>query len=196
LLLGAVHVLVDETPTVVVLATCVGTFHAVMDNSNIAGGAAWVTVIVWVVTPLALTDIIPIRCPALGLASATILNVPLPVRLVGTTLSTRSQFTLLAGVFHVIFELIVTTRLPPAAPGAHAFVPTVTVGRPAWVTSIVRVSPPPVTVIRPVLDAEPVLALALILNEPLLVPLPGVTVSQAVALLVTVQALLDVTFTV
>jgi len=51
-------------------------------------------------------------------------------------------------------------------------------------------------VIRPVLVEVPVLAVAFILNEPVLEPLAGVTVSQDVALLVTVHGLLDDTDTV
>jgi len=71
-------------------------------------------------------------------------------------------------------------------------------GAPAWVTDIVRVSPPPVTVIAPVRFPVPGLATALIRNEPLPVRLAGailLIVSQP-TLLVGVHVMLDVTWTV
>jgi len=67
---------------------------------------------------------------------------------------------------------------------------------PAWDTEIVRVGAPvAVTVIVPVRELAPVLAVALIVKEPLLLPLAGDTVSHEVALLDTFQALLENTFT-
>jgi len=65
---------------------------------------------------------------------------------------------------------------------------------PAWDTEIVRVGAPvAVTVIVPERALVPALAEALIVNEPLFVPLDGVTVNHEVALLVTLQVLLEVT---
>ena len=64
------------------------------------------------------------------------------------------------------------------------------------VTVTVRVSPPPVTVTVPVRVAVPVLAAALMTNEPLPVRLAGVTpdtVSHVTLLLGAVHVMLDVT---
>jgi len=110
LLLGAVHVLVDATRTVVLLAAWVGTFHPVIDSVNAAAGACWVTVTVRVATLPELTDIVPVLAPGPGLAEASILNEPLPVRFTGRTFTTCSQGTLLVGVFQVVFESTLTIR--------------------------------------------------------------------------------------
>jgi len=64
------------------------------------------------------------------------------------------------------------------------------------VTDIVRVIPPPVTVIVPVRLVVFVLAVALSVSVPLFVPLPGETVSHCVALLEAVHVTFDVTLTV
>ena len=49
---------------------------------------------------------------------------------------------------------------------------------PDWVTAMVRVSPPPLTVTVPVRLAEPVLAVALTVKLPLFEPLVGEALSQ------------------
>jgi len=65
---------------------------------------------------------------------------------------------------------------------------------PACDTEIVRVGAPvAVTVIVPDRELAPALAVALIVKEPLLLPLAGDTVSHEVALLDTLQARFDVT---
>ena len=65
---------------------------------------------------------------------------------------------------------------------------------PAWVTATLRVVAPGAdTVIVPKRWVVAVLAVVLIVKEPLLEPLPGVTVSQDVALLVAFQLALEVT---
>ena len=64
----------------------------------------------------------------------------------------------------------------------------------AWLTAIVRVMPPPVTVTVPLRLAVPVLAVALTVKLPLLEPLVGETVSQD-WLSVTVQLTFAVTDT-
>jgi len=66
---------------------------------------------------------------------------------------------------------------------------------PACVTATVRVIPPPVTVIVPVLAAVLVFAAALIVRVPLFDPLAGVTVNQDAALLLAVHDTLEVTVT-
>jgi hypothetical protein len=63
------------------------------------------------------------------------------------------------------------------------------------VTETVRVIPPPVTVIVPLLDAVLVFAVALRVSVPLFDPLAGVTVSHDVALLLAVHPTLEVTVT-
>jgi len=124
----------------------------------------------------------------------TILNVPLLLPLVGVTFS---QDVALLDALHDLLDVTFTVCVAVVDEVSHVFVFSVKVGAGgACVTFIVRVIPPPVTVIRPVLAAVPVLLLAIILNEPLLLPLAGVTLSQEVALLDTVHDLLDVTFTV
>jgi len=196
LLLGADHVLVDATRTVVLLAACVGIFQPDIDSSNAAAGACWVTAIVRVDIPLAFTDIVPLLVPGPGLARAIILNEPLPVRFVGCMFCITNQGTLLVGVFQVMFEVTVTVVYPAPEPMPRLLLFSVRVGGGAWVTVITLVIPPPVTVSVPCLCEVPVWAVTFILKEPLDEPLVGVAVSQVVLLLVTVQALFDVMFIV
>ena len=64
---------------------------------------------------------------------------------------------------------------------------------PACVTATVRLIPPPVTVIVPLLEAVPALAVAEMVKLPLFDPLAGDAVNQEVALLLTVHDTFEVT---
>ena len=132
---------------------------------------------------------------------ATILNEPLPVRFVGEKFETVSQEVWLLVTTHVLLDVTLIVALPPTCVKFEAPVDRLSVGGAAGcVTEIVRAgSPGTVTVIVPVLCVVLVLAVAVILNEPLPVRVAGTkfeTVSQEVWLLVTTHVLLDVTLIV
>jgi len=144
---------------------------------------------------VAVTVIVPVRDVVPALAVALIVNEPLLVPLAGAIVS---QATLL-DTLQALLDVTDTVKLLAVWGGLQDVCDRLKVaaaGAPAWVTVTVRVGAPvAVTVIVPVRDAVPVLAAALIVNEPLLVPLAGAIVSQ-VTLRDTLQALLDVTDTV
>jgi len=99
---------------------------------------------------------------------------------------------------HVLLEVTWTTEFCAAAVRFHEAVDRLSVGGAAsWVTEIVRLGTPGVvTVIVPVLDVAPVLAVTFILNEPLPVRFAGFMfdiVNHDVLLLVTVHVLLEFT---
>ena len=198
LLLATAQVLLELTLTLPLLATDVKLID-VGDVVSVAGAAAWVTVMVRVVAPGAVTVTVPVRDAAPVLAVALIENEPLPVRFAGFIFENVSHVTLLEMV-QVLLELTLTLPLLATDVKLIDVGDIVSVaGAAAWVTEIVRVvAPGAVTVIVPVRDAAPVLAVALILNEPLPVRFAGVMfdmVSHDVLLLVTVHCLLEVTWT-
>ena len=200
-LLLVFQVLVDSTLILVLLVLDDGTFQVAVDSSSIAGGAGWVTVIVLVI-PSAVTVIVPVLSVVfMALDAASILKLPLPVRLAGVMLFMVNHVALLVGILQVLVEntfivvwlkaaddvfQLLCDRVNSAAGGG-------------WVTVIVRVTPAPVTVIVPVRAVVPVLTNAFILNTPSLVRLLGNTseiVSHETLLLGLLQVRVDLTFTV
>lgn len=99
---------------------------------------------------------------------------------------------------HRAFDVTPTRLVFAAADGFHASPVRKSVAPcGAWVTDIVLVGAPrAVTVIVPDLDVVFGFAVALSLKDPLPEPVVGVAVSHEVALLLTVQFLLDVTLIV
>jgi len=196
-LLVTVHVLLDVTRTVELPPACVK-FEIAVDRLSVAGATGCVTEIVLVGAPGAVTVIVPVLCVAPVLAVALILNEPLPVRVVGEKFETVSHEVWLLVAVHVLLDVTRTVELPPACVKFEIAVDRLSVaGATGCVTEIVLVGAPgAVTVIVPVLCVVPVLAVALILNEPLPVRVVGEkfeTVSHEVWLLVAVHVLLDVT---
>jgi len=197
-LLEMPHVMLDVT-LIVLLVACDEAFHAVAGfNVSVGGAPAWLTEIVRVVAPGAVTVTVPVLGVVLVLVAALILNKPLPVRFAGDIFENVSHVTLLERV-HCLLELTLISLFPPKAGESHAVDGfNVSIGgAAAWVTEIVRVvAPGAATVIVPVLDTAPIWAVALILNEPLPVRFAGNIfdiVSHDVSLLVTVHVVLEFT---
>ena len=168
--------------------------HDVFPTSRVVDGAAapaaWTTVIDLVIPPPE-TVIVPLLLVVLVFAVTFSVIEPLPDPLDGETVS---QEEALLDADHDTFDVIDTFVFAADDVGVHDVRATSrddwTVV-PACVTEIVRVIPPPETVIVPVL-AEPVFALTSIKIVPLPVPLDGETVSQDVALLDAVHDTFDV----
>ena len=122
------------------------------------------------------------------------------MRLAGIMLETVSQLASLVATSHVVLEvtLISTLEATFEVENSHTFLDNVKLAVAACVTDNSRVIPPPVTLMVPVLSAPVLLAVAVILNEPLPVRLSGVTfeiVSQLTSLVGSSHAILDVTLT-
>ena len=194
-LLLTVHVRLDVTLTVALLATDVG-LHVASDNVR-APTPGCVTTIVRVGAPGAVTVIVPVLVVRPVLAVAFILNEPSPLRNTGLKLLTVSQDVLLLTTLHVLLDVTFIVALLAADVGFQEFNDSASVGGgAACVTAIVRVGAPgTVTVTVADLEVVPVLAVAFNLNQPSPVRLAGVmllTVSHA-ALLLTFHVPLDVT---
>ena len=143
----------------------------VCDTVNVGCGYC-LTAMVRVIPPVVVeTDTVPVLTAAPWLAAAFIQNEPLPVRLGGEMLLKVSQVTLL-DTFHCVLDDTVTGALAAAAATTHPVIPnSVNVGAgggggAACVTVTVRVMVDALTLMVPVLDVVPVLAVAFILNEP------------------------------
>ena len=195
LLVGTFQVVFDVTFMMVLLAAG-SRFHTGGETVSVSP-AAWLTATVRMIPP-AVTVIVPDLC-APGLASAVIVNEPLPLRFAGVMFEILNHCTLLAGTLHVVFDVTLMVVLLAPAPGFHEVGESVSAGAAAaWLTATVRVIPPAVTVIVPDL-CPPGLASASILNEPLPVRFAGVMfeiVSHDTLLVGTLQVVLDVTFMV
>jgi hypothetical protein len=106
------------------------------------------------------------------------------------------------GVAVAVTEVPALTVIPPdTVPQLELLLETLSVycvgaAVPAWVTEMVWVILPPVTVTVAVLELVEVLATVVMLNDPLLLPEAGLTVSHEGAPLDAVQGTLDVTVTV
>jgi hypothetical protein len=109
LLLGIFHVPFDVTVILVQFPWLAGR-HALADKVS-ESGAACVTVIVRVGAPGADTVIVPVLCPPV-FAVALILNEPLPFLVAGVIFVMVSQFTLLLGTFHILFDVTLIVALP------------------------------------------------------------------------------------
>jgi len=187
-LLLTLHALLDVTLIRILLAAAEGT-QVLCETERVAGGAACVTLIV-LVNPPPVTVMVPVLDEEPVLAVVFILKLPFPVPL---AVDTVSQLVLLLLTLHALVDVTLIVVLLAADAGDHVLGDTVNAaGGASCVTFIVRVIPPPVIVIAPVLEVTVVLAVTFILKWPLLVPLDGVTVSQLVLLLVTPHGLLDV----
>jgi hypothetical protein len=198
-LLLTAHVLLDATFTVT-LPPPNGALHEVGDTVRVAA-AAWITLIILSGAPGTATVMVPRRSVVPGFGVALIKNVPFPIRFDGLNVPTVSHEGALLTIFQTELEFVhtETLRLPPTSPGLHVLCDSVSVGAPAWVTVMVRVGAPgAVTVTVPVRCDVPVLAAAVILNEPLPVRLVGLNVPAVShgALLLTAHVLLDATVTV
>jgi len=151
------------------------------------------------VSPPPVTVIVPcLHTPVF--AVVLILKEPLPVRFAGDIFDMVSHDALLL-TFHVVFEVTLIVLLSALSDRCHSVDGSnvSAAGAAAWVTEIVRVAAPgAVTVIVPDLGVVPVLAVALILNEPLPVRFAGDIfdiVSHDVSLLMP-QVVLEVTLIV
>ena len=157
-------------------------------NVTVNGGSAACVTLIFLTIPPPLTVMVPVLDAVFVLAAAFILNEPLFIPLDGVT---DSQSRLLV-TLHDLLDVTFINVLFAADVISHEAGSTVsTGGATSCVTLIVLVNPPPVTVIVPVLDDVPVLAVASILIVPLPEPVEGVTVNQLVLLLVALQALVD-----
>ena len=138
------------------------------------------------------TVTVAVRCEVVLFAVAVIVNEPLLLPLVGETVSHAA----LLDTDHDTLDVTVTEgEAPPLTPKLCDVGETVSVASmPACVTFIVLVIPLPETVTVALRCVVPVFAVAVIVNEPLLLPLVDETVSH-VALLVTDHDMLDVTVT-
>ena len=198
LLVGAFHVVLEDTLTVAVLAADDG-FQVEVDRLSVADAAACVTAMVRVGAPGAVAVRVPVLAAVPVLAVTFILNEPLFVRLAGLKLLAVSHAALLV-IVQILLDVTFTVALLAAFVGVQEDADNESVAAAGfWVTVMVRVGAPgAVAVMVPVLAAVPVLAVTFILKEPLPVRLVGMkllTVSHA-ALLVIVHVLLEVTFTV
>jgi len=196
-LLLTVQVALDVTVTGA-LPPDISTPQSVTDNESVGGGGC-VTVIVRVIPPVEMVTVAVLGRVLVLAVVARSVNVLLPVRFIDDTLSKVSQVALLLAL-HDLLD-VTPIEILPAACDVRCQLACDTVSTAAGatcVTFIVRVIPGTVTVIAPVLWAVPLLADALMVNRPLPVRLAGdmlETVSQVVALLVTVHVALDVTVT-
>ena len=160
---------------------------------RVESGTACVTATVRVMPP-PVTVMVPERDVVVLLAVAVTVNVPLLLPLAGETVS--HEVALLLAV-HETFDVTATVNEPAVAATFWLDLSSVRNAPAAsCVTATVRERPPPVTVIVPERDEVAVLAVAVTVNVPLLLPLAGETVNHEVALLLAVHETFDVTVTV
>ena len=98
------------------------------DKVSTGGAAAWVTEIVRLGTPGAVTVIVPVLDTALVLAVTFILNEPLPVRFTGDIFDMVSHDVLLLVTVHCLLEVTWTTELCAADVGFHEAADRLSVG--------------------------------------------------------------------
>jgi len=195
-LLPANHVPLDVTVTVRNSPIVWGA-QAEWERFNV-GVPGCVTDMVRLVTPVADTVIVPLLAALPELWAAVIVNEPFPLPLPGDAFS---HDVLLLETVHALLDVTLTVVLPPVDRGFHEPVGDIvnTGAGATWFTFIVRVMPDPEIVTVPVLVVVPVLADAVILNEPLPVRFAGVTweiVSHDWLLDGEFQVMLDVIFIV
>jgi hypothetical protein len=192
-LLLTLQKVLEVTFTVVFAAGDLGV-HSLLDKLKV--GLDCVTVIVRGGAPNAVTVIVPVRRDVVVFLAALTLNEPLPIRVIGRVSEIVNQLTLLLTVQKVL-DVTFIGMLAADALGYHTFLDSVKVGR-ACLTVIVRGgAPSAVTVIVPVRWDVVMFLAALTLNEPLPTRVNG-RISEIVnqlTLLLTVQKVLDVTFT-
>ena len=123
-LLVTLHLAFERTVMVVVLIPKLG-FQMLPDKVKILLGC-WLTVILRVGAPGAVTVITPVRVLAVVLTLVLILKLPFPVRLDGMVLEIVSQLTLLLTV-HLVFEVTVILVLLAFDSGLHLSLETVNV---------------------------------------------------------------------
>jgi len=126
-LLVTVHVLLEFTLTSAKLAPAKGVQKAVVKVS-VAGAASWVTEIVRVVAPGAVTVIVPVLGAVPVLAVAFILNEPLPVRSQGDIFDIVSHDVLLLVTVHCLLEVTLTKALVALYDTFHVAVDRLSVG--------------------------------------------------------------------
>ena len=133
------------------------------------GAAACVTVMVRSGAPSPLTIIVALLEDVVELGEAVTLKEPLPLPFA------PEMFNQLAFVLadHPVFEVTLIVVGPPADGGRHDSGDKVRRFEPCCITLIVRVIPPPVTVIVPVRENTLGLGCAVILKEPLPLELVG-----------------------
>ena len=155
---------------------------------SVVGAAASVSVTLTVrVSPPPVTVIAPVLVPtaAVAVSTATV-SVPLFEPLAGLTVSQLTASVTLHDAFDVIDSDWAAGLVAPCVPvKVRLEEPIVNVGAGALsvsVTLTVRVSPPPVTVIAPVLVPTAAVAVSTAtVSVPLFEPLAGLTVSQLTA---------------
>ena len=134
----------------------------------------------------ALTVIVPVRCPDV-LAEALTVNVPEVVPEVGVSVSHVAEPL---STVQLVLELMVTVRLSAAVRKVSEEWETFN-DEADWLRVMVRVIPPPLTVIVAVRAVWPVLLSAVIWTVPLFEPDVGVTVNHVSEPFVTVQSVFD-----
>jgi len=125
-----------EVTLIVLRSADAEAFHVVEGfNVSVAGAAAWVTEMVRLGTPGAVTVTVPVLGAVLVLAAALILNEPSPVRFAGVTFENVSHATLLE-MPQVMLEVTLIVLLVACDEAFHAVDGfNVSVGgAPAWLT--------------------------------------------------------------
>lgn len=122
---------------------------------TLGGAPAWVTSICWLTAPGAAVDTVmrPVLWTALGLVLAVTVKLPLLVPLDGDTLS-HDCALLATDTFHGLVDSTLTLSDLCDAGALHTVGFITNTGGEGCVTVNVRVIPPPVTVIVPVLELE------------------------------------------
>jgi len=117
-LIGLFHTTLDVT-VMVVLPPADGEFHVPEGDTVSTMGAAWVTFMVRVVAPGAVTVIVPVRAAKPVLDVVFILNEPMPVRLVGTKFDIVSHEVALLVAFQVLLDVTFIVAWFTAWDGFH-----------------------------------------------------------------------------